>query len=297
MTAFIDLNTFYQRVTGDVPTLQQTAGHFNLIRVENLLQTGQARGYGKLAYYKASLVQGHSMIRYAHHHITIPKHALVFTSPLLPYQWERVDDAHTGYVAVFNPDYLPQAPQYPVYQSPANAVLLLNGKQYKQFLALFERMDAVLKGGYHYKFDLLRALLMQVIHEAQQLLPPAHENDHHSNSHERITLLFTELLERQFPISQMGQQVMHTTPGDFAKHLNVHVNHLNKALKQCTGHTTSQLINSRLAGEAALLLKNTHWTIADIAWSLGFEEPNHFSAWFKHQTGAVPKATRATKKD
>jgi AraC family transcriptional activator of pobA len=41
--------------------------------------------------------------------------------------------------------------------------------------------------------------------------------------------------------------------------------------------------------EAKILLKSTSWTINEIAWSLGFEEPNHFSGFFKTQAKTTPK--------
>ena len=78
----------------------------------------------------------------------------------------------------------------------------------------------------------------------------------------------------------------------FARQLNVHVNHLNKALKEITGKTTSQLINERILQEAKILLRSTNWTVNEIAWSLGFEEPNHFSGFFKSKAKISPNKFR-----
>lgn len=138
-----------------------------------------------------------------------------------------------------------------------------------------------LQGNYVYKYDLLRNLLMEVVHEAQKMQPVSGVLSIGSNASERITALFVELLERQFPIELNYQVMKLNSPAAFAGQLNVHVNHLNKALKEITGQTTSQLINDRILQEAKVLLKNTNWTIAEIAFSLGFEEPNHFSSFFK----------------
>jgi len=52
------------------------------------------------------------------------------------------------------------------------------------------------------------------------------------------------------------------------------------------------LINERLLQEAKILLKSTNWTITEIAWSLGFEEANHFSSFFKSRTNETPNKFR-----
>lgn len=51
-----------------------------------------------------------------------------------------------------------------------------------------------------------------------------------------------ELLERQFPIDENHQALQFRSASDFAAQLNVHVNHLNRAVKETTEKTTSQVI-------------------------------------------------------
>src|SRR6202012_1106992 len=137
-----------------------------------------------------------------------------------------------------------------------------------------------------------QSMLMEIIHTAQKMHPATGNPAIGSNASERITALFAELLERQFPIELNNQVVKLNSPSAFAKQLNIHVNHLNKALKETTGQTTSQLINTRLLQEAKILLRCTDWAIAEIAWSLGFEEPNHFSSFFKSRMKQTPKQFR-----
>ena len=108
----------------------------------------------------------------------------------------------------------------------------------------------------------------------------------------RVTSLFIELLERQFPIETPQQTLQLRTAKDYADRLAVHVNHLNKVLKENTGRTTTDLIGSRVAQEAKVLLKQTNWTISEISDSLGFAEVAHFSNFFKRQTSFSPVAFR-----
>jgi AraC family transcriptional activator of pobA len=70
------------------------------------------------------------------------------------------------------------------------------------------------------------------------------------------------------------------------------VNHLNRAVRQITGKTTKQHITERIVSEAKALLMHTDWTIADIAYALGFEYPNYFNNLFKRVTGMTPNSLR-----
>lgn len=108
------------------------------------------------------------------------------------------------------------------------------------------------------------------------------------NASERIASFFMELLEKQFPIEEMGRYPELRTAQDYARCLSLHVNSLNRHVKEVTGKTTTQLISSRVIQEANNLLKHTDWSISSIAYSLGFEDPAYFSKYFKKQTGVSP---------
>jgi AraC-like DNA-binding protein len=109
----------------------------------------------------------------------------------------------------------------------------------------------------------------------------------------RVSSLFAELLERQFPIESPHQKLNLRTAKDYAGRLSVHVNHLNKVLKENTGKTTTKIISERLTQEAKILLKQTDWNISEIAYCLGFEEIAHFSNFFRRQTNLSPMAFRS----
>ena len=73
------------------------------------------------------------------------------------------------------------------------------------------------------------------------------------------------------------------------KTLNVHANHLNRAVKEVTGKPTTTHISERIISEAKALLQHTDWNIAEIAYALGFEYPTYFNNFFKKITGTNPK--------
>ena len=75
---------------------------------------------------------------------------------------------------------------------------------------------------------------------------------------------------------------------DYASQLNIHVNHLNRAVKETTEKTTSQLIAERFIQEAKILLKHSNWNVSEIAWALGFTEVSHFNNFFKKHARLSP---------
>jgi AraC-like DNA-binding protein len=296
MSNILQVDTFYKNLKQPPRADSSQIGHFNIFRVEDLLlPKRKPLTYSRRSFFKISLVTGHSKIHYADKCIEVTDSVLVFTNPMVPYQWEIIGEQQSGYVCIFTEAFLNRHENinnYPVFQSAENAVIALNTADADKYNELFLRMYDELQGDYAYKYDLLRNLLMEIIHSAQKMQPVARNISKGPNASERIAALFTELLERQFPVEMAGQQIKIHTPAAFAAQLNIHVNHLNKALKEITGHNTSQLLAGRLLQEAKVLLKSTNWTIAEIAWGLGFEEPNHFSSFFKNHAGSTPNKFR-----
>jgi AraC family transcriptional activator of pobA len=130
-----------------------------------------------------------------------------------------------------------------------------------------------------------------IIHEALKLKPAEIQNDK-KNAHARLTTIFFELLERQFPIESADQPLQLRTAQDFANHLSVHINYLNRSVKEVTGKPTTTHIAERVITEARALLQHTTWTIAEVAYALGFEYPTYFNNFFKKNTGETPTSLR-----
>lgn len=301
MSAFVELQGFYKTINRDSASGSSEVGHFNIFKVEDiLLPDKKPVSYTRRNFFKISLVTGHSNIHYADQCIEVKESTLVFTNPMIPYHWERISEVQTGFVCIFTEAFFSRfgnIKDYPVLQSADTAIVPLTTADAIKYRDLFSRMMEELQGNYTYKYDLLRNLLMEVIHGAQKMQPATGSIYSGSNSLERISGLFSELLERQFPIELSNQTIQLSTPSAFADQLNIHVNHLNKALKEITGQTTSQTIHNRLIQEAKILLKSTNWSITEIAWSLGFEEPQHFSSFFKSRAQITPNKFRQSKTD
>lgn len=281
--------------------INREIGHFNVFSVAELAdrfkKIGPYMPYNRRAYYKISLVSGRNKAEYADKVIDIDKNALLFATPKIPYNWVPKDDEQTGYFCIFTPDFLLPSKsgvvldELPIFRPGCYPVFQLSDKEAEEIRAIFKKMYDELSSDYAYKYDLIRNYVLELIHYGQKLQPLTSLHAAHTAS-ERVSSLFIELLERQFPIESSRQKMNLRTASDYADRLSVHVNHLNKVLKENTGKTTTEHISSRLAQEAKILLRQTDWNISEIAYSLGFGQLSHFSSFFKKQTKLSPLEIR-----
>jgi AraC family transcriptional activator of pobA len=79
---------------------------------------------------------------------------------------------------------------------------------------------------------------------------------------------------------------------DYAALLGVTPNHLNRTVKEVTGHTASEAIADMLVQEAKAVLRYTDTSVADISYQLNFSDPAGFNRFFREQTGQTPLAYR-----
>jgi AraC-like DNA-binding protein len=272
--------------------LSSEIGHFNVFKMRNTPGIApKPMQYKKRDFFKISLIVGKSKVHYADKTKDIQKHALVFSNPSIPYSWENGELIEGGYFCLFYHSFFADFVnfnKYSIFQPQGDHVFELTDEQTEFVQNLFEKMISELDSQYIYKYDVLRGLVMEIIHLALKTTPAANEPNKQMDASKRISLLFLELLERQFPIDDSHPQMTLRFAADFANQLNVHVNHLNRALKDSLGKTTSQAIGDRVLIESKLLLKESQMNVSDIAYALGFKETTHFNNFFKKNSEISP---------
>ncbi|WP_428232633.1 helix-turn-helix domain-containing protein [Flavobacterium sp.] len=292
------INGFYDYYNNLVPHhIKQQAGHFNVFPLEDLGEAkSKCSSFGRKEFFKISLMKGHNKYYYGDKIAHIKDYVLVFANPQTPYHWEPMDDNQSGVFSIFTADFFHNSAvqyfqDYPVFKDINHSVVPLTEEQYEQFYAIFNKMVLEIESDYYYKYDVLSNLTLEIIHSALKIQSVAIVKQAVSGA-ARISSQFTELLERQFPIESTKQRLNMRFPVNFSQSLLVHVNHLNKVMKESTGKTTTTIISERIMQEARILLKHTQWSISEIAWSLGFEELPHFINFFKKNEGETPKGYR-----
>jgi AraC-like DNA-binding protein len=255
--------------------------------------------FGRRHFYKIVLSIGNAMVNYADLTIHMDGVYLFFVNPHVPYAVEMLGERQTGYGCTFTEHFIKplersqswqQSPLFKVSQTPA---FRLDEGQQARITGIFSSMIAEKATNYLYKDDLMRNYIQLILHEALRMQSEDHFVQF-KNASLRVTTSFLELLERQFPVENAQAPLLLKTAQDYADRLSIHVNYLNRAVKEVTGKSTTAHIARRVTDEAVTMLQHTDWNVADIAYALGFEYPNYFSNFFKKMTGTIPKAYRAT---
>ena len=268
---------------------------FKIHEISKPVNSSVARG--RRDFYKIGLVTGKMTVIHGDKTLEINGTTLFFVNPNAPHSVVRNSKKRTGYACLFTEAFitgrerteiLKNSPLHNIDRTP---VIPLNKEQALFMTGLFQKMQSVYSGDYDRKNELLKSCIELIIHEALSI-QPSPNGVHHKNAATRITNLFMELLERQFPIENTGDPLKLRTAQDFAASLSVHVNYLNRAVKEVTGKPTSTHISERIAAEAKALLQHTDWSVGDIARGLGFEYPTYFNNYFKRITGNTPNSFR-----
>ena len=292
-----DIEDFYKKKLGWVPDdFNQQVGHFNVFQLDPYVtEIAKSHPNSKRDFYKIMLVNGGGTVHYADTVLDVEQQALSFSNPYIPYNWTNRDQIDSCIYCIFNKDFFQQygnIDQYPIFHPQGNHIFEISKEQALRVKEIYEKMFVEIQSNYAYKYDVLRNLAFELIHFAMKLDAQAPLKKEDNNAAERIKNLFVELLERQFPIDKNHRKIKLRTASEFAKQLNIHVNHLNKALKETTQRTTTQIVSERILQEAKILLKQTSLNISEISYALGFTEATHFNNFFKKHTQTSPSKFR-----
>jgi len=290
---------FYKRQPGlthlDLPLNNTGIGHFNVFSRESCTVVSP---YNRRDFYKTSLIIGRGKLYYADKWIQIDRPAMLFANPVVPYAWEPESSEQSGWYCVFTEEFIQHSERIeslkdsPLFKIGSNPIYFPDETQLAEISTIFQKMMVEMNSSYIHKDDMLRSYLHLLIHETMKSSPAASFGSY-TNASTRVSGLFLELLERQFPINTLQLSLQLKSPADYAHALSVHINHLNRSVKEATGKTTSTHIANRVAQEAKALLLHTNWNVSDIAYSLGFEYPSYFTNFFKKQTGMSPNQVRS----
>jgi AraC family transcriptional activator of pobA len=293
------LEDYSSSLPASLQNAHRIAGYFTAIRLDDFSaeEVKATAVHSRKDFYKISLITGHATYHYLDREYLIEpgECALVFTNREVPYRWEVHSGSCSGYSCMFTEGFLPfhtymRPSDWMVFDNKGQSVFRLNQQEKELFTGLFLKMISEQGSSYLHKYDLLFIYVLECIHGALKMEPKIEPRGHSASS--RLTESFKALLADQFPLVNPAQRLELRSAQAFADKLAVHTNHLNRALKTVTGYTTTKLLMERIMQEAGALLLHSNWTISQISYSLGFDEPTHFTQAFRRHTGHTPSAIR-----
>lgn len=209
-----------------------------------------------------------------------------------PWQVHQINESQkpTGYAITFTDEFLgsnsmtPEIIQSfnlfrlagetpPIYLHPSDLEL---ARRYAEDLLRYD--TPYTQSDYMALGALLQLILLIGARNCNLMLDQAAQNNQDNGSH--LLKGFKDLLEQHFASQH---QIAY-----YAEQLYVSSDHLNRVIKQLTSKTAKQMIQARIVLAAKRMLRFSDMNIKQVGIELGFDEPAHFSTFFKNTTGRSP---------
>lgn len=221
---------------------------------------------------------------------------MIFTAPGQEITTKGVKVESEGRIIIIHQDYIrgfslqEQIKKYHFFNYALHEALHLSPSEEKQIKSLF---DAIEREYHNNKDEFTKELILDLI---SALFRYANRYYHRQfllrkESKSSIQDRFKKELGRKLTKDLNGDLHIPSVE-DIAKNLNVTPRYLSDALKVETGKTAKEWIHIELLEAAKDLLLSSDATIAEVAYTLGFEYPNYFARLFKKKVGITPTQYR-----
>jgi AraC family transcriptional activator of pobA len=224
------------------------------------------------------------------HKYEIKDYSIHFVSPGQVHHVERSLGSF-GYVLLFSREFFAMNTEnksllfdLPFLNNNGPAPILnLTEAEFSLFVPVLSTIESECNSKARHKEEILRSYLNIILLNSNRLF---NEKNPNANIVGSSTLYrdFRILLERNFT---QKHKVM-----EYAELLNSTEKTINDNIKKLTGKTASEHIFDRIILEAKRLLKHSELSTKEIAFFLNYNDPAHFSKFFKTQTGFSPTEYR-----
>lgn len=252
--------------------------------------------------YQITLKQmGCGNLRYGRNSYDYEEGTLVFISPgqAITFEGEMPTDesANKGWTLAFHPDLIRKSgladkiSQYSFFNYEVNEALHLSEEE----LATIEGLlDKIVK---EYSQNLDKHSQNLIISNIELLLDYCtrfYDRQFYTRSNLNLDYVskFEKLLKRHYDSEMLLVDGLPSVQ-NLAMELSFSPNYLSDLLKKETGKTAQEHIHLFVMERAKNALLNSEKSISEIAYSLGFEYPQHFSNLFKSKTGMSPSQYRS----
>jgi AraC family transcriptional activator of pobA len=193
----------------------------------------------------------------------------------------------SGYWLSFNLDFFLQN-EFPknhivdkkIFKRSIKPYLILTGEQVQMVQVIYENLIVEYKGDQKRKLEMIAIKVLELAVICDRFFTEA-EMLQHDYIYNSVIERFTELIQKSYTKERSVQY--------YANALHMHPNHLNMLSKKYTGLTAKETITDFIITEAKCLLHSTSLTVKEIAYELGFNDPEQFSTFFRKQLKISPR--------
>ncbi len=220
--------------------------------------------------------------------LNFEKHPLWFMVPGQVISWVR-DEKISGFYIMFRREFLIHSfpdltKDFPFLKMTENSVMALTKEERESLNLDIKRMHSVFKNPHPYQERMLEGMLGSLLFFCKAIYERHKMTENHLSRAQIIANQFETLVDKMYVDTK--------NVSDYAEELNITPNYLTTTIKRLTGKSAKDIIQTRLLIESKSLLKHSGLDIAEIAYRLNFQEPTHFTRFFKNLSGTTPNKFR-----
>lgn len=296
---FETLSDFYKAINVP-PPLQE---HFDVRYIQKNLETvkKQMAAFRNNCYMISLTLKGEGSVHQAGTaSFRVGDLTVFFTAPGQLQSWDVLPDWEGIYV-IFSKSFfeinriiLEEIRQSPFFNIDNRVSLTLIPEEANVILELLTKTKTEAESLFENKYEFAKSyirLIIMYLNRYYKLRTVADKKSHANNNAITTVSAFQDLIEENLTASEKMQTV-----AEFASKLNVHPNHLNAICKSTLGKTASDLLHDGVLLQAKSLILNSDLSMKEIAYQLGYDEPNYFLRFFKKQMGFTPTEYKKMKK-
>lgn len=252
------------------------------IHVENDGRADEAHRHNFYTVIFAEDVEGKHSIDF--HDYAFQPPCVFFVSPGQVHQVETTS-LPKGFVFLFKEDFLLKHDIRPSFISDLNVFrnygesppLLLDENRRRSLHNLANKINEASENQSTFHLDKVAAYLKLFLIECAETCSLPTQETQHSLGVESIIKRFRNLVDTNF-------RQEHSV-SFYAESLKITTGHLNKTVKALTGNSAKDFVQKRISTEAKRLAIYSKLSTKEIGFELGFDDPAHFSSFFKKCTG------------
>lgn len=288
---FETLTSFYDAINVAKPLHE----HFDVRQIEQNLKTVkmQMPSFRNSCFMISLTLKGQGS---AHHAGTetfrVGDLSVFFTAPGQLQSWDVLPDWE-GIYLIFTKEFftvnriiLDEIRNSPFFDIDNRVTLTLMPQEAEVLLDLFQKINSEISTPFFNRFEFVKSYLRLMVmylnrfYDARSLEKQKPEVQ---NANIKTIRDFQDLISDNLKAVKKLKTIT-----EFAQKLAIHPNYLNALCKEILGKTASDLLQDSILLQAKSLILNSDFTMKEIAYQLGYDEPNYFFRFFKKHVGLTP---------